>query len=82
MYLRNVYTIFFMSEHRHYCNTCYIKKGVLSTCVECGGSGRVTYAFDEQQKAPKGYGMTRKERVKVNMDLIVQEIERKENESK
>ncbi len=38
-----------MSEHQHTCNSCYRRGGVIDECLECGGSGRVTYSFSEQE---------------------------------
>lgn len=68
-----------MSEKHHYCNSCYRRGQVIHECLECGGSGRVTYAYDEQEKAPKGYGRKPPKQIEVDMNLVIQAMNRKKN---
>lgn len=68
-----------MSEHKHYCNSCFTRGRVIDECMECGGSDRVTYAFDDQEKATQGYGRKPKKQVKVDMNLIILAMNRKKN---
>lgn len=40
-----------MSEHKHRCPWCAIEPK--DECMLCGGSGRVTHAFDENDQVDK-----------------------------
>lgn len=68
-----------MSEKRHICNQCAGSGNWNQTgeCLECGGSGRVTYAFPDHAKYD--YRDRLKPQKVVDMDLIIAAMKRKKN---